>query len=180
MDTQKSSRVIISETDRLTDMVEDLLYISRIDTIAHEFEVQTNDLRETVEDCVIGIKSVAQKSGIAIIVDFDELPVILPYNEKHFNRAVLNLLSNAIRFAKHTVTVGCKNVDEHIQVFVEDDGDGIRPEDMPHIFERFYKGKEGKHGIGLSIAKSVILLHNGKIDVDCHHGTKFTITLPKQ
>ena len=54
--------------------------------------------------------------------------------------------------------------------------DGIDEEDMPHIFERFYKGKGGKNGIGLAIVKTVADLHGGSVSADCSHGTTFTLT----
>jgi signal transduction histidine kinase len=178
METHKASGIIISETDHLSEMVEDLLYISRIDSLTHDVEMQTNDLRETVEACVENIRPLAQKAGITVTLDFDTAPVLFKYNEKHLYRAVMNLFSNALRYANSTITVSCKTTEEKIYLSVADDGDGISTEDLPHIFERLYKGKNGKHGIGLSIVKSVVSLHGGNVTVSCQKGTTFMLTFP--
>lgn len=90
-------------------------------------------------------------------------------------RALVNLISNALRYARDTIILRCRQTSGHVEVSVIDDGEGVSPEDMPHIFERFYKGREGRHGIGLSIVKSVVELHGGEITVNCDQGTCFTI-----
>lgn len=179
MDPKKSGATIISETDRLSELVEDLLYISRVDSMTGPFEKHENDLRETLSLCAENLKSVATKNGLHIQYQFDAHPVHFVCNEKHMYRAFVNLISNALRYARETITLCCHQDARQIEISVIDDGPGIPPEDMPHIFERFYKGRGGKHGIGLSIVKSVVELHKGKIAVNCDQGTRFTITLYK-
>ncbi len=177
MDAVKSGAVIISETDRLTGLVEDLLYISRIDkadTISEN--MKPGDIRETVAMCATALDSVAKKNGVNIVYDFDEYPVEMKYNETHIYRAVSNLISNALRYADKEIVLGCHSADGKVIITVNDDGKGIDEEDMPHIFERFYKGKGGKNGIGLAIVKTVADLHGGSVSADCSHGTTFTLT----
>lgn len=177
MEAKKSGAVIITETDRLTELVEDLLYISRVDrAVASTEKMQQGDVRETVAMCATGLEAVAKKENIAIIYDFDEEAVEMPYNETHMYRAVSNLISNALRYAKTSVRLGCHSHDGHVYISVADDGAGIAAEDLPHIFERFYKGRGGKNGIGLAIVKSVVELHGGQISVKCENGTEFTMT----
>lgn len=178
MDPVKSGATIVSETDRLSELVEDLLYISRVDSITEPFEKSKNDLRETLSMCAQSLKSVADRDGISIAYQFDCEPVWFVYNEKHMYRAFVNLISNALRYAERTITLRCCRIEGFIEVSVMDDGMGIAPEDRPHIFERFYKGRGGKHGIGLSIVKSVVELHKGEIAVHCSRGTRFTIIFP--
>jgi len=178
METGRSSRIIISETDRLADMVEELLYISRMDNFAQDTPMEDNDLRETLELCAENMKPVAEKAGIHLDLDFDDAPVMFCYNEKQIHRAVINLLSNAIRYAKSTVKLGCKTCNGSVEITVRDDGHGVAPEDLPHIFDRFYKGKDGKHGIGLSITKLIVALHKGTIEVSGESGSLFTVTFP--
>lgn len=179
MDPKKSGATIISETDRLSELVSDLLYISRVDSITEQFEKQENDLRETFSICGESLNSVAEKNGLQIEYQFDEEPVLFIYNEKHMYRALTNLLSNALRYASHKIILRCFQIEDRIEITVSDDGKGITSEDMPHIFERFYKGSDGKHGIGLSIVKSVVELHRGEITVSCEQGTCFTIVFHK-
>lgn len=175
MDQAKSSRIIITEVDRLSEMVEDLLYLSRIDNLTQNIEKKQNDLRETFGSCADNLKSIADKENIKFIYDFDEAPVLFEYNDKYMYRALSNLITNALRYAKSQIILTCKTEGKTIKLSVVDDGEGISAEALPYIFERFYKGKNGKHGIGLSIVKSVINLHGGKISVKCNDGTCFLI-----
>ncbi len=179
MDPGQAGATIIAETDRLSELVEDLLYISRVDSITSHVEMQEGDLRDTLSLCAEHLRPMADKKGLRFVYDFAEEPVLLSYNEKHLYRAFSNLLSNALRYAGRTITLGCHSRGRQVEVSVTDDGPGIAPQDLPHIFERFYKGRDGKHGIGLSIVKSVVELHGGEIAVDCSEGTRFTILFPK-
>lgn len=180
MEPQKSGATIISETDRLSELVEDLLYISRVDSITEHVEMQENDLRDTLALCAENLRPIAEKNGLQFRYQFDDAPVLFSYNEKHMYRAFSNLVSNSLRYARDIITLRCHNGGEGIEVSVIDDGPGITAEDLPHIFERFYKGRNGKHGIGLSIVKSVVELHGGEIMVDCSKETRFTIFFPKK
>ncbi|WP_310602743.1 HAMP domain-containing sensor histidine kinase [Anaerosporobacter sp.] len=175
MDANQASKTILLQTDRLSELVEDLLYISRIDNITSLLEKQENDLRETLSLCASSMKLVADKNELQLKFDFDDEPVLFTYNEKHLYRAIINLISNALRYAKSSITLSCHRLTEGIEIVVRDDGAGISAEDMPHIFERFYKGPNGKHGIGLSIVQSVIERHGGEITVSCENGTAFII-----
>jgi signal transduction histidine kinase len=178
LDKENSSRTIISETDRLSEMVEDLLYISKAET-EKSLLLSENDVRETLSFCAGNLTPVADKQNKKFIYDFDNEPVILNYNENHMVRAFNNLISNAIRYAKSTITLSCHTVDSNVIISVLDDGNGISEVDIPHIFERFYKGKDGKHGIGLSIVKLVVDLHKGSITVSSDESTTFTMTFSK-
>lgn len=175
MDGKKAGATIISETDRLTELVEDLLYISRVDNLTQQIEKHEYDLRDTLSVCAESLKSVSDKNGIRMEYQFDVEPVLFVYNEKHMHRAFTNLIANAIRYAKTTITLGCHKDRERVIVWVKDDGIGISAEDLPHIFERFYKGHGGKHGLGLSIVKSVVELHGGEISVKNDDGSWFGI-----
>lgn len=179
MDAGKSGATIIAETDRLSGIVEDLLYISRIDSMIGRADgqllPQENDVRETLALCAELQKTLADKNGIRFIYQFDDQPVMFSYNEKHLSRAFSNLISNALRYAEQVVTLCCRQNDRRIEIAVKDDGPGISPEDLPHVFERFFKGQGGKHGIGLSIVKAAVELHGGTITAGTEAGASFTI-----
>lgn len=178
MEPKGAGATIVAETDRMSDLVEDLLYISRIDTLNTNLEMEENDLRETLSLCAEHLQPLAEKKKINIIFDFDQKAVLFNYNEKHLYRTFTNLISNALRYAKSEIILTCHQCENGVEISVSDDGPGIAPEDLPHIFERFYKGPKGKHGIGLSIVKSVVELHGGEITVDCENGTSFRIFFP--
>jgi len=178
MEPKEAGATIVAETDRMSGLVEDLLYISRIDTLNSNLEMEENDLRETLSLCAEHLRPMAEKKEIAIVFDFDQEAVLLNYNEKHLYRTFTNLISNALRYAKSEIKLSCHQCKDGVEVIVSDDGPGISAEDLPHVFERFYKGPDGKHGIGLSIVKSVVELHGGEITINTENGTSFRIFFP--
>lgn len=180
LEQQAASRVIITETDRLSEMVEDLLYLSRIDNISPDDLVAECDLREILSNCAERQRAVASERGLKLAFNFDTQPVNYLCPDKHLSRAFSNLISNAIRYAETTITLSCRTSKDEVTIEVKDDGPGIDEKDLPFIFNRFYKGKGGKHGIGLAIVKTVVEQHKGSIDVKSdRNGSVFIITLPR-
>jgi signal transduction histidine kinase len=179
LDVKQSTRIIISEADRLGDMVEDLLYLSRIDSLSRNGHFVECDLREVLSNCAERQRNLALERGLEFIFKFDKEPVPFSCDEKHMFRAFANLISNAIRYAQSRITLSCHQTGRRIITVVADDGPGIDPKDQPYIFDRFYKGKGGKHGIGLSIVKAIIEEHGGQIEPrTTAQGTSFVITFP--
>lgn len=175
LDACQASKVVISETDRLTDMVEDLLYISRIDRISR-VNLEKCDVRDILSNCAERLLGLAQKGNVDFVFDFAGQPVELACDTKGLGRAFSNLISNAIRYADSRITISCHDQGERIIISVADDGQGIDPEDLARIFDRFYKGRGGKHGIGLAIAKTVIEQHGGSLRAENRGGAVFTVT----
>ena len=205
MDPKASGAVILSEADRLGGFVEDLLYLSRLGKAAPEEAVQPLDLRDALSLCVSEQRVEAERRGVSFSFDFDEDPVLFPIRERDARQLFGNLLSNAIRYASSEVRLTCHrepggqsadaaaaareaaadktteittNTAAAVSVTVSDDGPGIAPGDLPHIFERFYKGAGGKHGIGLSIVKSITDIYHGTIAADCKDGAAFLVRFP--
>jgi len=173
--------VILAEADRLTEMVEDLIYVSKIDSIKTDTVYAEADLREILSQCGNNLKGVVFNSGITIEYHFPEHPVLILCDERQWEKAFGNILSNGLRFAKTRIDVTCSETSEEAIVAVQDDGEGIEPESLPHIFERFFKGKKGKHGIGMAIAKSVFENHGGAITAENNEtGALFLVRLPKR
>ena len=181
MEKEKAIEVILEESDRLSEMVEDLLYISKIDNITRDYKLIDSDIREIISNCTSRQNVRAMNKGINFKYDFDENPILFKCDEKHIARVFLNLLENALRYSKEEINISCKAHDEKIFISIEDDGDGIAMEDMPYIFDRFYKGHDGKHGIGLSLVKSIVNKHGGRIYAEnTSKGAKFTIVFNKE
>ena len=179
MDPQKASDTILRETDKLSELVQDLLYIAKIDNITTAYTRKKVDLIEIIHECANRQQAMADQKQIQIIFAFEAST--LPYVgiEELLSRAVDNLISNAIRYAHSEITLSCTRKGNHIKLSVRDDGDGIEPEVLPHVFERFYKGKNGNTGIGLSIVRSIAGQHNGYVrakNLD-GGGAMFTITM---
>ena len=168
MEPEAAGRIILTESDKLGGMVEDILYLSRMGKAAPEGAAEPLDLRDVLSLCVSEQRSEAEKRGLKFRFDFDDDPVLLSIREQDAHRLFGNLISNAIRYAAHEITLSCHAADA-VTVAVADDGPGISADDLPHIFERFYKGAGGKHGIGLSIAQSVAKAYHGSLTV-CNDG----------
>jgi len=180
MEPKKASETILAEINRLSDLVTDLLYISKIDNITTVYEAVKIDLLEIIRSCAQRQQLVAEKKGIRFLFNFAETTVEYECIGELISRAVDNLISNAIRYASTEITLSCYKNQHHISISVTDNGCGVKPESLPHIFERFYKSNGGNHGIGLSIVKSIVEQHQGNITVknNVNGGAEFSITLP--
>ena len=178
IEPQKAGRVILSESDKLTGMVEDILYLSRMGKGRPEGAVEPLDLREVISLCVSEQHAEADKRGLSFSFDFEEGPVLAAIREQDAQRLFGNLISNAVRYASREIRLSCHSCGGNAVVRVADDGPGISPEDLPHIFERFYKGKEGKHGIGLAIANTVAEAYRGSLTAHSDKGAVFEAVLP--
>lgn len=176
---QKALPVIRQEVDSLSQLVEDVILLSRLDARSRDLVQTTGDLRETLSYTAERFASVLAEQKIQIQYDFQEDPVLFTYDDKSMERALQNLISNAVRYARSSLTLSCREEAGRIVIRVADDGPGISPEDLPHIFDRFYKGAKGNHGIGLSIVRSIVTSYGGRIEVaSSPEGAVFTIFLP--
>ena len=178
MDTGSAAEVILEESDRMTELVEELLDISKIDMGRQQLALSEMDVRELLYD---GIRAVepAAAGGIAIVPDFPEEPVMVSCDDTRLRRAVTNILSNGVRYARSQLRLTCRANKHHVTIRIQDDGDGIAEEDLPHIFDRFYMGKSGKSGIGLALTKEIVHLHRGTIRAyNGDSGAVFEISIP--
>ena len=179
MDTASAAEVILEESDRMTELVEELLDISKIDMGRQQLALSEMDVRELLYDGIRAVEPAAAASGITIAPDFPEEPVMVKCDDTQMRRAVTNILTNGLRYAHSQLCLTCCTDKRHVTIRIQDDGDGIAAEDLPHIFERFYMGKSGKSGIGLALTKEIIHVHKGTIHAyNGDSGAVFEITLP--
>ncbi|MDP4180403.1 MAG: HAMP domain-containing sensor histidine kinase [Bacillota bacterium] len=171
--------VIIDETKRMTHLVEDLLYLSRLDTIEENYHFNKLDFYSFIDNCVERLNGIAIKHDIKLQWSNPGKKILVNYDEEKLSRAITNIISNCIRYAKSVITISAKITDKNIELSILDDGSGFNPDELPYIFERFYKGKKGKFGLGLAITKNVIEKHKGKITAEnSATGALFKIILP--
>ncbi len=185
---EESLATIDDEVDRLTRMVGDLLLLAQAESgkipLAHELvELDTMLLEALNQMRVLARDRVTLNLG-----DIDQ--VLVCGDRDRLKQVVVNLLGNAINYTPNggRIDVGLGKVNERAQLTVKDNGPGIAPDDLPHIFERFYRGeksrtrqKDGKgFGLGLSIAYWIIRNHGGRIEVNSTlgQGTTFVVWLP--
>ena len=178
MDAGSAADVILEESDRMTELVEELLDISKIDMGRQRLTLSETDIRELLYDSIRAVEPIAA-GGITIVPDFPEEPVMVSCDDTQLRRAVTNILSNGVRYARSELRLTCRADKRHVTIRIQDDGDGIAEEDLPHIFDRFYMGKSGKSGIGLALTREIIHLHKGTIRArNGDTGAVFEISIP--
>ena len=179
-DHESAARIITTESKKMSDLVDEMLFISRMDeNPVTEEDMTLIELRQIIEDCREEICIVGEKKGVVIIESLDGGKYFIKGDEKQITKAISNVMSNGIRYAKEKLALTGAIVDGIITIQVTDDGDGIAEADLPHIFDRFYKGEGGHFGIGLAITKDIIENHGGTIEAEnLERGACFTIKLP--
>jgi two-component system phosphate regulon sensor histidine kinase PhoR len=177
---------IDSEVDRLTQMVSELTELSRIETGRAELRMSPVNLNLLVQEVIAQLNALAQRQQVAITADLaSDLPTIKADNDR-IKQTLTNLVHNAIKFNHPggTVAVSTGADAESVIVGVSDTGIGISKEDLPHVFERFYKADRarprGGTGLGLAIAKHVVQAHGGSVRAQSEEGkgSTFSFSLP--
>jgi two-component system phosphate regulon sensor histidine kinase PhoR len=174
------------EVQSLNRLVADFLDLSRIESGQLELHPAPTDLRTLLSGAAARMTAQAEQRGIALeLAPLDSLPP-LTIDGARVEQVLLNLLQNALAFTPRggAVTLSASVHADHVALRVHDTGVGIAPEDLPHIFERFYKADRarsgGGTGLGLAIAKHLVERHGGRIWVESvpQHGTTVIFTLP--
>ena len=162
----------------LNDLVEELMDFARLDRdISHRTEIdvcaQMGELREMVAEL---------RGDISVDIDSEHLMVWA--NETYFKRALTNLVTNAVRHARHHIWITAKKVDEMAHISVEDDGCGIPEQLREKVFEPFYRvdedSKTGGTGLGLAIVKRIVMQNDGQVQVEnrTEGGARFILMFP--
>ena len=174
---KESAVVILEESDRMTALIEELLALSKIDSAQAKLNFQETDMVALINSIACSFYPTFENAQKKLKVTTCSSAGVT-CDERQMRKAVSNLISNAFKFSKTTVSVDCISDNEKIRIMIADDGDGISDEDVSHIFERFYTGKNGNTGIGLALAKEIVKLHGGDIKAYNHNCAVFEITLP--
>ncbi len=179
-DSTDSADIIIDESKRLAQLVENLLYLSRLDAIEESYCLNRLDINELLRSCAERMNVIAANNNIALKLNLPEKEVLTTVDEEKVTRAFNNIISNCLRYAKSIVSISSELVEERIvRITISDDGPGFQTDELPNIFERFYKGIDGNFGLGLAISKNVIEKHNGRISAyNSESGAVFRIDLP--
>ncbi|MEE9278259.1 MAG: HAMP domain-containing sensor histidine kinase [Dehalococcoidia bacterium] len=182
---QRSAQVIDDEARRMLRLVEDLLELSRMEAGEFRLQRESVDPAELVTHVTEVFSQRAADKGLELRV---ELPPALPRVSCDFDRIVqvlTNLVDNAIQHTHQgSVSLGAASTDSAVTVIVRDTGEGIPPDDLERLFDRFYRGERtGQRrgsGLGLAISREIVRAHGGEIDADSVPGlgTSFRITLP--
>lgn len=181
-------KIIHDHTERLNNLVDDLLSLSHLESKEITLDTKSFNLRQQFEEVITGFKSQLKKIDIEIK---NELPggILIKADKDRVGQVLTNLIDNAIKFNKEkgTIRIYAQEANGKIKVFVDDSGIGIPEKDISRIFERFYRVDKarsrelGGTGLGLSIVKHIVELHGGSVGVESIEGlgSKFWFILPK-
>lgn len=176
--------IIEKETDRLVNMVEELLDFSRLSSgkmTLNKKEVSIKAISDYI-DVYMSARARRENKRLNINLDSENKKIYVDIDR--IKQVLINLLDNAFKFteAEGTISISFTDVEGSLKIVVQDDGSGITKEDLPRVKEKFYKGKnaKSKNGIGLSICDEIVKLHNGEIFIESEegNGTLVTVILP--
>jgi signal transduction histidine kinase len=174
---------------RLGSLIQDLFELAKLDSSRLTPEFESFPMSELIQDVMQEFELEARESNIELQLELPGNPVTVYADIGLIQRVLENLVSNALRFtpAGGTITIATHQVTDRIDISVADTGPGIREEDIPRIFDRFFRAEQGQEanaistGLGLAIAKRILELHGSQISVTSRlsEGTRFEFDLPE-
>ena len=175
------AHTILEESGRLTEIVSSLLTLSRLETADTEAQLSDMDINETIEECLDRVNGQAMERDISLLYDETDEECTVIGNEELCEQVICNFITNAVRYAASCVEISVYEHSDKVAISVADDGKGISPEDIDHVFERCYKGDGGNFGIGLAIAQTAAQRMHGEVSAAnrAQGGAVFTLTLGK-
>ncbi len=177
-DTAQAAGIILDESTRLTEVVDGILTLTRMDQLRYQVVPVEMDIMGFVEERLELLEGFAFSQNKKLVFEPGEAHKMI-VDAMLLERAFSNVISNCIRYAKLAVTVQVEILDEWVQITISDDGPGIPAGETEMIFDRFHKGKNGNHGLGLAIAKASLEYIGGQISaVSAESGAVFVIQLP--
>ncbi len=167
------------DVNKVNQMVQLLLKLSRFDANAIEFHRAANDVRTIIDNAYENVKALCDLKGIEVIISPYEDKTLLNCDAYWETEAVTNILKNGIEHAEKQVTVSYKNYELYSEIVIENDGMSISDEDARNAFNRFYRGEQATAdsvGIGLALAEAIVKEDGGYIIAEAiDHGSRFII-----
>ena len=176
-----------TSAQRLLRLAEVLLEAARIDA-GKPLNLSEADMRAVIEHEVQQLEPLALQMQVSLHIEFAPDLGLSLFDQERISHAVSNLISNAIKYNKRggEVWVCVRGDESTLLVEVRDNGQGIKPEDRPHVFDRFFRSHDGKKiegtGLGLYIVRELVKLHQGEVDFESEVGvgSTFRVRLPRQ
>ncbi len=182
--------IIRQNSERLGRLIADLMTLSRIELKTTRFQFASYFVNGLLEDCIESMRPMMEKKNISMSLEpGPERPEVFCDSEA-VHQVVTNLLDNALKYTPENgvITVGARSLDDNdtVEIYVRDSGVGIPPEDLPRLFERFYRVDKarsrelGGTGLGLAIVKHLVRAQGGEVFVESEpdRGSRFSFTLP--
>ncbi len=174
-----------AQVDRMAWITQNLLDLSRFEGGLISLDLAPHPIADVVRSAASLFKEAAARKGLTLSLELPEVSVEAVWDRGRMEMALSNLLDNAVKFtpAGGRIAVGARVEGAVARLWVEDTGPGIDPEDLPHIFERFYRGRNAKaegSGLGLAIVRWIVEAHGGRVEVQSAPGwgSRFELILP--
>jgi signal transduction histidine kinase len=177
------------QIERLDWLAQNLLELSKLDSGLVLLDLRPDDLRAAVESAVEQSASAARKRGVTLALNLPSAPVRIRHDPQRIGQVVANLVANAVKFTGRDgmVSIDVAATADGARIDVADTGVGIDASELPHIFERFYRGSRANEargsgsGLGLAIVRSIVDMHGGGIVVESRigAGSRFSVSLPR-
>jgi signal transduction histidine kinase len=183
--------VVLNESDRMSKMVSDLLILTKMDAGDVDMDFRTFDFTESVKSVFDASSLDAAKRGLKMTLSLGKRPQNINGDPDRIGQVITNIVSNAVRYTPEggsiSITVTTDDRKNQVSALIKDTGIGIPKDEIPKLFERFYRvdkarsRAKGGSGLGLSIAHEIVEKHNGFIDIksELNEGTAVTVVLPK-
>lgn len=181
---QKGMHVIGHETERLSQMVEELLDFSRMQNGRFTLQKSTMDILAELGEAVLIYTERARREGIEVIYDEPEMLPFVCGDKNRLRQVFINIIDNAIKYSGKgsVISIEATATETHVEITVSDTGCGISPGDLPKVKTKFFKANHTQRGsgIGLAVANEIVIMHGGKLEVlsELNIGTTVVITLP--
>ena len=183
-DKQKYTQIIIESTTKLTALVNNILKISKIDNRKITIETNVYQLDEQIRESILSLENMWANKNIDFDINLESIEIVS--DENLLSNVWNNLLSNAIKFSDNNgkISINLTKDDNNAIVSIKDYGCGIKEEDIPYIFDKFYQTEKSHNiegnGLGLALVKKIVTLLNGSVTVNSNinEGSEFIVTLP--
>ena len=173
--------IIEKESDRLTEMVEELLDFSKLINGVVSLNIKEHDVRDFVEYIENYLRPRADREGKKFIITIDKSVTKGYFDENRIKQVLSNIIDNAFKFTEENgiISLNAEAEEKYLVFIVRDNGSGISSKDLLRVKDKFYKGKNSKsrNGIGLSICDEIITLHRGILEIKSNEGTGTEVTI---
>ena len=156
-DYSQAGRMIVSQTERMSKLIEDILYLSKMESGTEPLKCEPIEMASLVQDILMPLEGIVNRRNLSVSLELDEGYV--NGDPEKLEHAVANLITNFVKYACSQIEISWKN-----QVLsIWNDGGELSTEDFSHMFERFHTGQNGNSGIGLALSKEIVEMHGWKL-----------------
>jgi len=167
-EARKGLDIIVSESGRMTNIVTEMTLLAKLDSEEHIFRMGEVSVKELLSETAERVNPMLVRRGLTLHIACytEEAALVIRGDQDKLLQALLNIVSNAIRYASQHIYIQARLVSGRIEIAVSDDGPGIAEELLPYLFHRFMKGKDGESGLGLAIARAIVERCGGRITAE--------------